>query len=654
MNRGILALVSSIGCMSAGSLQSLADAMHIPTSSSSGPRPGRPLQLPRHQPLPHGGLHAVRAPARLPQPGHPARGHGVHLAEVHHLLRHRVRHPGDPGLPGQDVPAGHGRGPAEGGVQHQHDDHQHVPHHARGGAAPLPGYATPRGAVHESHHRQGLHHRGRGDQPGGLRLPLDNHQRGDFGPGSPGAGDEVHRSADPDTADVPRDAEQQPALRAAQPPHQHLAVRPQRPQSPNAGDNKPLHLRHRAAAGEHLPQEAGRQEVAQHGQPHLHPQELQALAGRAVHARDHQEGRSQRPDQSAGIQRQRNQPQHLLRDPGDQLRGGPWPRCPHAGDLGPGARVERHTDGQEAGEQHAGRGPARGDRPGRAVRDGVGERAGEAQKVPGFLHRRAGRPLQLPGVQVRDLHRARPQVRQPAGGRGLERPDGGAGLQAGRRGPLCAHHHTGARGRGGLHHALPGLLRGRAPAQGGAHGGHVRLPGALRPLAVGLHRRHRAAGGPAGLPAQLAQPAAAAHGLRLLHHPLQLHVVRLRLLRPARRRGPVHHPGDPDDDGGVVALRTDRHLLLHGQPGGLPDHHPHRELHPVSPGPVEADGPAVRHCAGLGRVRPGAEQGHEPVQMWRDPMYSQMWRMINRTGGADNNVEESKEGIPLPPPSPPP
>nr|XP_055024080.1 glutamate receptor ionotropic, delta-2 isoform X2 [Misgurnus anguillicaudatus] len=29
----------------------------------------------------------------------------------------------------------------------------------------------------------------------------------------------------------------------------------------------------------------------------------------------------------------------------------------------------------------------------------------------------------------------------------------------------------------------------------------------------------------------------------------------------------------------------------------------------------------------------------------RDPMYSQMWRMINRTGGAENNVEESKEGI---------
>ncbi|TNN67601.1 Glutamate receptor ionotropic, delta-2 [Liparis tanakae] len=29
----------------------------------------------------------------------------------------------------------------------------------------------------------------------------------------------------------------------------------------------------------------------------------------------------------------------------------------------------------------------------------------------------------------------------------------------------------------------------------------------------------------------------------------------------------------------------------------------------------------------------------------RDPMYSQMWRMINRTGGGDTNVEESKEGI---------
>ncbi|XP_066500137.1 glutamate receptor ionotropic, delta-2 isoform X1 [Hoplias malabaricus] len=36
-------------------------------------------------------------------------------------------------------------------------------------------------------------------------------------------------------------------------------------------------------------------------------------------------------------------------------------------------------------------------------------------------------------------------------------------------------------------------------------------------------------------------------------------------------------------------------------------------------------------------------KGMNPFE--RDPMYSQMWRMINRTGGADNNVEDSKEGI---------
>ncbi|XP_062854391.1 glutamate receptor ionotropic, delta-2 [Trichomycterus rosablanca] len=36
-------------------------------------------------------------------------------------------------------------------------------------------------------------------------------------------------------------------------------------------------------------------------------------------------------------------------------------------------------------------------------------------------------------------------------------------------------------------------------------------------------------------------------------------------------------------------------------------------------------------------------KGMNPFE--RDPLYSQMWRMINRTGGADNNVEDSKEGI---------
>ncbi|XP_026775302.2 glutamate receptor ionotropic, delta-2 isoform X2 [Pangasianodon hypophthalmus] len=36
-------------------------------------------------------------------------------------------------------------------------------------------------------------------------------------------------------------------------------------------------------------------------------------------------------------------------------------------------------------------------------------------------------------------------------------------------------------------------------------------------------------------------------------------------------------------------------------------------------------------------------KGMNPFE--RDPMYSQMWRMINQSGGADNNVEDSKEGI---------
>lgn len=36
-------------------------------------------------------------------------------------------------------------------------------------------------------------------------------------------------------------------------------------------------------------------------------------------------------------------------------------------------------------------------------------------------------------------------------------------------------------------------------------------------------------------------------------------------------------------------------------------------------------------------------KGMNPFE--RDPLYAQMWRMINRTGGADNNVEDSKEGI---------
>ena len=49
-------------------------------------------------------------------------------------------------------------------------------------------------------------------------------------------------------------------------------------------DHQPLHLWHRAAAGQHLPQKAGGQEVAQHGQSELHQEELQAVAGGQEHA----------------------------------------------------------------------------------------------------------------------------------------------------------------------------------------------------------------------------------------------------------------------------------------------------------------------------------------------------------------------------------
>lgn len=42
-------------------------------------------------------------------------------------------------------------------------------------------------------------------------------------------------------------------------------------------------------------------------------------------------------------------------------------------------------------------------------------------------------------------------------------------------------------------------------------------------------------------------------------------------------------------------------------------------------------------------------KGMNPFE--RDPMYSQMWRMINHTGGADNNVEESRDGIRKVPPT---
>lgn len=36
-------------------------------------------------------------------------------------------------------------------------------------------------------------------------------------------------------------------------------------------------------------------------------------------------------------------------------------------------------------------------------------------------------------------------------------------------------------------------------------------------------------------------------------------------------------------------------------------------------------------------------KGMNPFE--RDSMYSQMWRMINRNNGTENNVQQSQEGI---------
>lgn len=49
-------------------------------------------------------------------------------------------------------------------------------------------------------------------------------------------------------------------------------------------DHQQVHLRFGSAAGEHLPQETGGQEVAQHGQSELHSEKRQTLAGRQEHA----------------------------------------------------------------------------------------------------------------------------------------------------------------------------------------------------------------------------------------------------------------------------------------------------------------------------------------------------------------------------------
>lgn len=55
---------------------------------------------------------------------------------------------------------------------------------------------------------------------------------------------------------------------------------------------QPVPVRQRADACQRLLQEAGGQEVAQHGQPELHQEVHQALERRLVHAGDHPEGKT--------------------------------------------------------------------------------------------------------------------------------------------------------------------------------------------------------------------------------------------------------------------------------------------------------------------------------------------------------------------------
>lgn len=81
-------------------------------------------------------------------------------------------------------------------------------------------------------------------------------------------------------------------------------------------------------------------------------------------------------------------------------------------------------------------------------------------------------------------------------------------------------HHAWARERCRFHHTLHGLFCGSSAAQGWTHCGHVCLPGALRSVAVGMHCGHRAPRWHPSVPAQLAQPTAAAHGICVLHNTL--------------------------------------------------------------------------------------------------------------------------------------
>lgn len=99
---------------------------------------------------------------------------------------------------------------------------------------------------------------------------------------------------------------------------------------------------------------------------------------------------------------------------------------------------------------------------------------------------------------------------------------------------LCPNHHPRQGKRGGLHNALHGLLSGRAASKGREDSGHVCLLGAIWPLPVGMHSWHCAVSRATGLPLELAQPPAPSDGIHDLHHPLQLHVVCVRILCATR------------------------------------------------------------------------------------------------------------------------
>lgn len=69
---------------------------------------------------------------------------------------------------------------------------------------------------------------------------------GDLGLRPAGAGHEVHRPAHAGAPDVPDAPEHDAALRQAQPPHQHVPVRPEKRQGPAVGGESSVVFKHEA------------------------------------------------------------------------------------------------------------------------------------------------------------------------------------------------------------------------------------------------------------------------------------------------------------------------------------------------------------------------------------------------------------------------